>query len=42
LIEGYHLSGLSPAIVAITATVAFRIMAIIFNWRTRPVGPAPT
>jgi len=37
LIVGFHVPGLPAAIWATSATVAFRVLAIVFNWKTRPV-----
>ena len=34
---GCQLSGLPAAIYATLATVIFRVLAIVFNWKTRPV-----
>jgi uncharacterized membrane protein YeiH len=40
LILGTRLPGLPAALCATIAAVVFRILAIIFNWRTRPVETA--
>jgi uncharacterized membrane protein YeiH len=37
LIIGCHMPGLPAAIYATSATVVFRVLAIIFNWKTRAV-----
>jgi uncharacterized membrane protein YeiH len=38
LIIEAHVPGLRAAIWATSATVLFRVLAIVFNWKTRPVG----